>query len=180
MNESSIAVRYAKALFMLALEKNNLEQVREDMLLVQQVLIDNNRFELYLDSPVIQPSQKRELIKHVFQEHLNTITFNFLDLLIQNKRENYLGAIFRKFQSTYREYKGIQTATITSAVPMDQATREKFQQLISDTFHSAVELTVHSDENLIGGFILRVGDQQYDASVATGLKRMRRSLLTEK
>lgn len=178
MNESAIAVRYAKALFLLALEKDILEQVWEDMNLVQQALNENNRFELYLDSPVIKPSQKRELIKQVFKIQIHEISFNFLDVLIQNKRESYLQAIFRRFQSDYRDYKGIKTAVITTAVILDKSISDKIQKLISNSFQTEVDLKVNLNSDIIGGFVLRVGDQQYDASIATSLKRMRRSLLS--
>ncbi len=180
MNESSIGVRYAKALFLLAQEKNILEEVHKDMLLVNMVMTDNNRFGLYLNSPVVRPSQKRELISKVFQNQIHSISLNFLDLLIQNKRENYLDAIFRRFFTAYREYKGIKTAMITTATEIDQPTFAKIKELVSKIFKSEIDLRVNLDAALIGGYILRVEDQQYDASVATSLNRIKRTLLTIK
>ncbi len=177
MNESSIGVRYAKALFLLAQEKNILEQVREDMLLVEKAMKENSRFGLYLDSPVVRPSQKRELISKVFQNHINVISLNFLDLLIQNKRENYLESIFRRFFSDYRKYKGIKTAMITTANKISNSTYEKIKLMISNIFKSEIELNINIDAGIIGGYVLRVEDQQYDASVSTGLKRIKKSLL---
>jgi F-type H+-transporting ATPase subunit delta len=99
-------------------------------------------------------------------------------LLIQNKRENYLGSIFRRFFSDYKEYKGVKTAMITTAIQIDKSTYERIKQLLSNLFKSEIELNVNIDSSIIGGYILRIEDMQYDASVETSLKRMKRSLIT--
>lgn len=179
MNESKIAVRYAKALFLLSVEKDQLEIVQKDIILVKQTISDNPELAKYLDSPIVRPSQKSDLINKLFKEKLTSITFNFLQLLIRNKRENSLGNIFRRFLEVYSIHKGIQTAFITTAVPMDDTLRKKVMDLIGSSFKTEVELTIQENPSIIGGFILRVGDQQFDASIATGLKRMKTALLTE-
>lgn len=179
MNESKISVRYAKALFILAEEKDQLDAVRDDILLIRKVMTENELFSQYLGSPVVRSSQKSELVGKLFNDKLSLLTFKFLQLLIQNKRENYLDSIFRRFLDVYGMHKGIKSATITTVIPLDETLQKTVLDLIAKSFKTKVELTIQEDTSLIGGFILRVGDQQYDASVATGLKRIKNSLLTE-
>ena len=179
MNESKITVRYAKALFLLSIEKDILETVQKDILFVRQAISDNPELAQYLDSPIVRPSQKSNLIQKLFQNKVSEITYHFLQLLIQNKRENYLDGIIRHFLVMYSDHKGIKTAFITTAIPMDVVLRKHVIDLIGSKFKTEVELTIQEDPSIIGGFILRVGDQQYDASVATGLKRIKNALLTE-
>jgi F-type H+-transporting ATPase subunit delta len=179
MNQSKISVRYAKAFFELALEKNKLDAVYADAVLVSQALKDFSQFSLYLKSPVVKPSQKLALIREAFTGNISEISLSFLGLLVQNKRESYLEDIIRRFFDVFREYKGIKSALITTAIPLNDLVKEKFHALLSSIYKTGIELEAAQNASIIGGFVLKVGDQQYDASVATGLKRMKTALLTE-
>jgi len=179
MNQSKISVRYAKALFDLALEKNKLDAVYNDVLLVHQTLKDFGQFGQYLKSPIVKPSQKKSLIDKAFSSNISDISLNFLGVLILNKREGHLEDIIRRFFEVFRSYKGIKSAVITTAVPITDQVKEKFHALLSSIYKTGIDLQAHYDSRIIGGFVLKVGDQQYDASVATGLKQMKTALLTE-
>ncbi len=180
MNQSKIAVRYAKALFQLALEKNKLDLVNNDVVMINQALKDFGQFGLYLKSPVVKPSQKLALIREAFTGNIQDISLSFLGLLVQNKRENHLEDIIRRFFDVFRDYKGIKAALITTAVPLNDHVKKKFHALLSSIYKTSIELQAAQDASIIGGFVLKVGDQQYDASVATGLKRIKTALLTER
>jgi len=179
MNQSKISVRYAKALFQLAIEKNMLEDVRKDVVLIFQSLKEYEQFRLYLKSPVVKPSQKFNLMKEIFKNSVTEISLNFLGLLIQNKRENHLEDISRQFLDVYSKYKGIKSALITTAVPLDESIRLKLYQLLTSVYKTEIDLVTHQDSSILGGFILKIGDEQYDASIANGLRRMKTSLLNE-
>jgi len=179
MNQSKIAVRYAKALFELALEKDKLDAVRKDILFISQVLKDFPQYGLYLRSPVVRPSQKLASTREVFSGNITDISLNFISLLIENKREAQLEDIIRRFFDVYREYKGIKSVTIITAVPLNSSLKDKFLTILSSIYKKGIELQEHHDPSIIGGFVLRVEDQQYDACVASGLKKMKTVLLTE-
>lgn len=179
MNQSKISVRYAKALFQLALEKNQLEEVRKDILLVSQSLKEYEQFRLFLKSPVVKPSQKHNLMTDLFKNSVTEISLNFLGLLVQNKRENHLEDISRQFLDVYSKYKGIKSALITTAVPLDESIRQNLYQQLSSVYKAEIDLVTHQDASILGGFILKIGDQQYDASIANGLRRMKTALLNE-
>jgi F-type H+-transporting ATPase subunit delta len=179
MNQSKIAVRYVKALYLLALEKDKLDRIHADIVLINQVLKDYIQLNQYLISPVVRPSRKLALIREVFSGSIDSVTLNFLSLLIRNKRENHLEDIIRRFFDVYREHKGIKAATIITAVTLDDKTREKFLTLLSSIYKTSIELQTKQEPGIIGGFVLKVEDQQYDASVATGLKKMKTALLQD-
>ncbi len=179
MNQSKISVRYARALFQLALEKNILEDVRNDVVLVYQSLKDYEQFRLYLKSPVVKPSQKFNLMQEIFKSSVNEISLNFLGLLVQNKREKHLEDISRQFLDVYSKHKGIKSATITTAIALSEDIREKLHKQLSAVYKAEIDLVSREDTSLLGGFVIKIGDQQYDASVATGLKRMKTALLNE-
>jgi F-type H+-transporting ATPase subunit delta len=179
MNQSKIAVRYAKALLSTATEQNQLEPVFQDISTLYSALNEVQQFGMYLKSPVVKPSSKRKFVTSALQNVISGLTLNFLLVLIDNKREAELENISRWFIHLYREMKGIKSATITTVTALGDSTKLKLMKMLTELYKSDVKLELNLNPSIIGGFILKVEDQQYDASVASGIKRMRTSLLSE-
>lgn len=177
MDENKISVRYAKALFSLAKEKKVLDEVKKDVDLIYQTSRAVPEFKMILGSPVIKTSAKAKIFKEIFVKQVNSITFSFLNLLLSNKRELFLEDISRNFLALYRKSTGFKSAVISSAFALDSATVEQFRQLIRNKFKTEVELTCNVNHDLIGGFVLRVEDQQIDASVSAKLKGLKQELV---
>ncbi|MBI9056704.1 MAG: ATP synthase F1 subunit delta [Labilibaculum sp.] len=178
MNESKISVRYAKALFELGKEKELIDTVIKDIQLVDEVCKSIADFWLMVESPVVKTSQKRASMKQIFGDRINAITLNFLDLVVKNRREIYLKDISRNFLALCRKDQGILSATLTSATTIEEGSKENLSTLLSKSFNSKIELEEVVDEEIIGGFVLRVEDQQLDASVSTQLNKIKRELLS--
>ncbi len=176
MNQSKIAVRYAKAFFQVAQEKNLLEELRKDVALIAGLGAEKE-FGLLLESPVISISQKKAAFQNIFKGKVNALTLQFLEMIADNKREVYILDICRNFNSRFMELKGIKPAKVTTAIPLDSKQKEKISQTIAELFNTQVELTTEENSDLIGGFVLRVGDQQIDASVSSKLRKLERDLL---
>ena len=176
MNDSKISVRYAKALYQTALEANSLKEVMKDILLFETAW-ETPGFSDMLYSPVVTTSSKKKVVTSVFKESICQLSYDFLMLLFSNKRENYIVAIFRNFKALYKEHEGIKSAEITISSAIDENIKKKFLALLEKTFSSKIELTEHMKPEIIGGFILKVEDQQYDASVSSGLNKIRKRLL---
>lgn len=176
MNESQISVRYAKALFQSALEKKVLEKVYEDMkLLFDTCKIED--FNYMLISPSLRESKKYRLVETILDKYISEISMAMIKLVIKNNREIYLPGIARNFGEMYRKSRGIRSVSLVTAREVDESVKERISELIRKTYQSEVELTATVDKDVIGGFILRIGDRQYDASVATSLKKMKEQLL---
>jgi F-type H+-transporting ATPase subunit delta len=176
MNESQISVRYAKALFRSASEQNLLDRVYSDM----EVLSDTCRIEDFhymLTIPSLQPSQKSIVVESVLKDHISEISSAMIRLVIMNRRETYLPGIARNFRDLYRREKGIRAASLVTAQPVDQEAINKIKKLIANAYNAEVELTSKVNKEVIGGFILTVEDRRYDASVASGLRKIRNQLL---
>ncbi len=176
MSESQISVRYAKALFQSASEQQNLERVYEDMeLLSNTCKLDDFQFMLVL--PSMQTSQKYKMVGSIFAGHLSKISLSMINLVIKNKRELYLPGIARNYADMYRKAMGIRTAKLVTAQPVDDSARNGIKELIGKMYDSDVELSSFVDEDIIGGFVLTVENQQYNASVANSLKKLKKKLL---
>lgn len=176
MNDSKISVRYSKALFQTALEKNNVDKVTADMLLIQEISKDTETHE-FLDSPVIPPSKKSAIFHKILGGNVQEITMSLVDLLVKNGRESFLPAIARSFIHETRVYKGITEAVLTTAVPVDEKVKTQISHMIAETFSTKVELKEVIDPDIIGGFILRVDDNYLDASLKNKLRKIKKELL---
>ena len=176
MNESQISVRYAKALFQSALEKKQLDTVYGDMELVSDTCKVDDFMEMMM-MPSLQVSQKITMANALFQKHLSKLSLSLINLVIENKREAHLAGIARNFSALYRKNQGIRSASLVTATPIDDASLKDIKALIKKAYDSEVELSSAVDEDVIGGFILTVEDQQYDASVANSLKKIKKQLL---
>ncbi len=177
MNESKISVRYARALFELAKEEKLNDQVKSNMLYLLGIIDEVPEFRLLIDDPLIKINQKKEIVRALFKNQLEDLTLQFLYMIIRSKRESYLPSITRTYMKFYKKDKGIKSAVFTTPQPVSDTLRNTIIKLVSKKLNIRVELEEKTDEKLIGGFILRIEDQQIDASVASHLNNIRKELL---
>lgn len=174
MSNSRVAARYIKSLLGLAVEKGVLEETNQDMQLFAKTCKENRSFELLLKSPIIKHDKKREILLKLFTGKVNTLTLSIFDILTRKNREALLPSIATDFHAAYNTYKNIGKATVTTAVPLDAKLRGEIEVLVKKlSDKKQIELTETVDPDLIGGFILNVGDKQIDASVKNKLKTLK-------
>jgi F-type H+-transporting ATPase subunit delta len=175
MEGTRVATRYAKSFLDLALEQGLLEKAYADMKFVAEVCSTNHDFVVFLKSPIVNTDKKQAVLKAVFDGRLNKITETYIDLIAAKKREMYLAEIAEEFLNQYNEKKQILKAVVTTAAGIDEATRKQVLNLVKGTGDNEVILEEKINKDLIGGFIIRVGDKQIDASIARKLNSLRRS-----
>jgi len=177
MNQSKISVRYARALFQSALDKNILEKVNEDMKFILSICSLPDVKEL-LKSPVIVPSKKTKILHKIFGDDLQKLTLSLIDLTVRHGRESSIPAIARVFTHETMTYNGITETVLTTAVKVGPRVRGQISALVSDLFKTKVDLKENIDKSIIGGFILKVDDNYFDASVRNKLRKIRKELGT--
>jgi F-type H+-transporting ATPase subunit delta len=167
------AIRYAKALLDLANSQNSTETLNSDMTLIANTIAKNKDLAIMLESPVIRTSVKKAILQEIFSDS-NQLTTSLIDTLIQNKRIAILGAVAEKYNQLYDDLRGSQIAIVTTAVPLTGDLELKVLAKVKELTDKAVELENIVDESILGGFILRVGDKQYNASIANQLNKLKR------
>lgn len=171
MPNPRLATRYAKSLIDLSIEKGQVDQVYADILWLHSVCKSNRDFVNMLKSPVISGDKKIRIVDAVAGGKFSTLTSAFNTLLINKNRENYLPEIANAFISQYKEYKNIQTVKLTTASPAsDELKQAIISQVKKITGFDNIELEEKVDKEIIGGFVLQVGDKLVDTSVAYDLK----------
>lgn len=174
MSEQRAASRYAKSILDLAQERGNLPQVKEDMDLFAKTLEQNRDLRLLLRNPIVKHDKKLAILRAIFGGKVSEVTEKFFTIITQHNRESALEWVATEFQSQYERLRGIQVAQVTTAQPLTPALREEVTELVRhQSGLQSITLTEKVDESLIGGFVLRIGDQQIDDSVRNRLRKLR-------
>lgn len=174
MADSRAASRYVKSLLDLAVERKVLEEVHRDMVYFTEVISKSRQLELLLQSPVIKHDQKLEILKRIFSGKVHSLTMAFFDIITRKNREPILATVAREFHNAYNEYKGVGKATVTTAIPLDSNARSEVEKLVREySDKKEIELIERVDPELIGGFVLNVGDRQVDASIKSKIKTLK-------
>jgi F-type H+-transporting ATPase subunit delta len=173
MAQSRAAIRYAKAALALANEQSSASKVNDDMKSIANAVANSKDLSDMLQSPVINLIAKKAALLQVFPD-LNTLSAKLIDTLVDNKRINMLDAVAQKVNVLFDESQGTQIAKVTTAVPLTDELKVKVLAKVKELTGKEAEIQSTVDESILGGFILRVGDIQYNASIANKLDKLKR------
>ncbi|AOM77796.1 ATP synthase F1 subunit delta [Pedobacter steynii] len=175
MLENKAASRYAKSLIDLSNEQNALEEIKSDMVLLDQVIDQNPELEAILKNPIVPLDKKSGILENVFGAKVNAVTKAFLKLVVNKGRSEILFGTAKAFIQQYNAIKGIVTAEVTSATELTEANRAEIVAIVKkEVGANEVVIKEKVNDKLIGGFILKVGDKQFDASIASGLNKLKK------
>ncbi len=175
MRVNLLAKRYAQALFDLSLEYKIVEKVASDMRMVGRVLTENRELRRVMANPVLNGEKKIKILDRLFRERLNELTLRFFNLIVRKGREVYLESICLAFENIYKDYKNVVGAELITATKSDDKIRKLVVGKLKAITDKDIELKEIVNEDIIGGFVLRLEDYQYDASVTTQLRRLRKN-----
>ena len=175
MSSTRAAIRYAKAILDLATSKNVANEVSNDMFLIATTINENLELDTFIQNPTIKVEAKENALLEVFA-NTNGVTKSLFHLLFENKRFEILSAIASEYNKLFDEMNGVQVAKVTTAIPMDADLEAKVKAKIATFSDKKVTIENIVDASIIGGFILRIGDKQYNASIANRLQVLKREL----
>ncbi|MEZ4809884.1 MAG: ATP synthase F1 subunit delta [Allomuricauda sp.] len=173
MNQNRAAIRYAKATLDFAIEKKAADVVENDMRSIAHTIDENKELQALLGSPIVKGELKRNALLEIFKD-TDEISKGLIGTLTDNKRIAMLQEVAYKYIILYEKRKGEDVAQVTTAVPLTADLEKKILEQVSKLTGNKVTLENKVDENIIGGFVLRIGDLQYDASIANKLNGLKR------
>jgi len=174
MRVTLLAKRYARALFDLALETKKLEKVAKDMVLLEGIVRDSRELRLLLNNPVLDAHKKNKVLKKIFEGKVEELSMRFILLLTRKGREKYIPYIAKAFNDIYKDHNNIVDVTLTTAYVTDKEIKDSVLKLLKSITDKNIELEEHIDEDIIGGYLINLEDYQYDATIKTQLKRLRK------
>lgn len=177
MSEHRAAYRYAKALMDLAVEQGQVSGMEKDMRLIQDTIQENETLREVLHNPTLTGADKKDALTTIFKGS-QPLTNELFKLLATNKRIDILKGIAGQFIALFEQMQGQEVATVVTAVPLNKALETKLLKKLQEISGKEVTLENEIDTDLIGGFILRVGDLEYNASLSGKLEKLERKLLS--
>jgi F-type H+-transporting ATPase subunit delta len=174
MRVTLLAKRYAQALFDLALENNVLERTAKDMILLSTVVKENRELKLLLANPVLDSHKKINILRSIFEGKVEELSLRFFLLITRKGREKYIPFIAEAFSEIYKEHQNIVEVSFSTAYQTDEEVKNSVLKLLTKITDKNIDLTEVIDDDLIGGYLINMEDYQYDASVKSQLKRLRK------
>ena len=177
MNQGKIPVRYARALFQSALEKGIEGEVYNDMLMILEVSSLSD-FRDIMTNAVVKPGKKVSIVNEVFDGKINPLTLRLLNIVIDNGRGDYINGVARMYIDEIRRQKGITPVHLTTSAPIEEILQEKIGKEVGKVFNTKVEMSGEVKDDLIGGFVLRIGDRYLDLSIKKKLALIKKELIS--
>ena len=174
MANSRAAIRYAKAILDLAKDQNIAEAINADMQLITRTVTDNKDLKILLQSPIVKIDTKVATLKEIFAS-VNPLTLKLVDVLAANKRLDVFATTATEYTTLFDAANGFQKAVVTTAIPLTDAMNTKVLAKVKELTGKEAIIENKVDETILGGFILRVGDMQYNASIANKLNNLKRT-----
>ncbi|MFK5878273.1 MAG: ATP synthase F1 subunit delta [Flavobacteriaceae bacterium] len=174
MSNNRAALRYAKALLSLSNDKNIADETYASMQLIAATIEGSNELQMVLESTLIKSGVKKNALLAVFENNINTISIKLIDLLIENKRLSDFGSVAEQYISLYDSLMGKQKALVITAIPLTDDLKTQVLAKVKELTGKEAILENEINPDIIGGFILRVSDVQYDASIANKLTVLKR------
>lgn len=169
------AKRYAKGLIHFANESNQAEKVNSEMKDLKASIVNSRELAVFLASPVLDAKRKIKIASELFGG-FSTTTQNFIKLVINQGRGDILGEIASEYNGIYNHQNKISVAEVISATPLNDGLVSQIVETAKQQFNLNHSIQIENKVNpdLIGGFILRIGDKQIDSSVLSKLTRLKK------
>lgn len=176
---TAVAEHYAQAVFELAEKDGKVERVLNDISLINLTLSSDPEASRLLRHPGVPATEKKAAFAEVVKtKKLDDLVGRLIDMLCDRRRLEILPALEKAYKDLLRERKGIVVGTIVSAEPLDDTQRAHLETRLRQKLGKQLELQMEVDESLIGGFMLKIGDQVIDGSLKGRLQAVERSLLS--
>jgi F-type H+-transporting ATPase subunit delta len=174
MSEIQVATRYAKSLIDLAGEQSAVETIKKDIELFLATCRANPELQAILKNPIISLDKKANILDGLFSGKVHDMILSFFRIVVRKGRAEILFATAKEFITQYNVIKNVVKATVTSASPLSQENISQIEDVVKKSTNGEVILTSIVDPKLIGGFILKVGDKQFDTSISSKLNKLRK------
>lgn len=171
---------YARTLLDLANERQQAEGMAQELGQLQEIVEANPAFKTILSDPAIRTSDRTALLEKVFSGNVSPLMWNFLRVLNSRGALKLLGEIADAYEDLLNDQMGRVEVDVTVAQKLSADELEEVRQRVSKALKKEAVVHQYVDESIIGGLVLRVGDQMIDASVRHQLQAMRERLLSQR
>ena len=179
MSTYRVSYRYAKSLLLLAKEKKILNKISLDGELIYNTISNSKELRSVLKSPIVKLNIKKSLLNKIFKNKISKESLNFLDFVIEKNREDILFEIFKEFLLLVDKENNILNTKVISAIALNDKTKKSIVRNFENRTGKSIKVNYSLDPGLIGGFIIKIEDTVYDASIKNQLQLLRKKFSEE-
>jgi ATP synthase F1 delta subunit len=171
-----IAVVYGRSLFEAALEQDKLDVVREQLGEFADALNEDRELQVFFFSPYFSTQEKKDGLNRAV-DGAEPIFLNFLELLLENHRMPAIFRIRREYDRLWEHHNRLLPVSVTSAVELDEQTVRHIGDRIAEQTGRTIDLSSTVEPDILGGIVVRVGNQVLDASIRNRLETLRKQVV---
>ncbi|MEE8185511.1 MAG: ATP synthase F1 subunit delta [Thermodesulfobacteriota bacterium] len=175
--EDQIISSYAEALLKIAMAEDFVERVEEESINLKKILAVS-KFKEFFYNPKINSAEKKDALREILEkEGISSITLNYLNLIVDQRRERLFSKIIEEFLRLVSTASGKVVAYMVSAIPLSSDIIRQMEERLSGSTGKEVEIKAEVDESIVGGFIIRMGNKVVDASLQKQLQMIKEEML---
>lgn len=176
--EKEFTKEYATALFDLSLEKNNIEAIKEELIIVSAAFLGSKQFEKLLSHPQLSKENKKDIVNDVFIG-LNTTLLHFLYVIIENDRIFDIKFINKEFSKLYNEYKEVINVEARTTIPLTENQIEVLKNKLSVKYRHKIKIDNIIDNSIGGGMLLKMNHETIDYTIKNQLHNLKSHILKQ-
>ncbi len=172
----SVEKVYSEALFEIASEDNTSDVLFGELDSLSQIFKSNPELSKLLFAPTVSITDKLEIVNNIFGGRISQTALNFICVLTEKNRINYLPSIAQSYKNLYNEKNNIVEIKVTTSVPLSDNLRQKLKCKLEAVYGKKVTMAEYVDEKLIGGIVINYGNTMLDGSVKAKLDKMQKQI----
>jgi F-type H+-transporting ATPase subunit delta len=166
-----LAEIYARALFELAERSKMVNAIKDDLDIVQNLIIKEKDFGALMASPYFSPDYKEQIAQKIFSGKLSDLTIDFLRVVIRHNRMVFLPQIINRFNEIWEAHHGYKIVQVTVSQVLNSQETEMLSADMARAMNNKVKLQIGVNPSIMGGVIIRFGDRVIDNSIRSRLRR---------
>ena len=172
-----VSKTYGDALFELAVESGQMDEMLEEARGIQKILQEDNELFKLMNHPKIVNVGKIKILEQIFKGRVQDEITGLMRMIVSKGHYGEMESVFAYFIDQVKEYKNIGTAYVTAPMPLSDSQKKQVKdKLLKTTKYVEFEMYYDVDESLIGGMVIRIGDRVIDSSVKSRLQTLTREL----
>lgn len=171
-----VSKRYAYSLFEAGLELDKLNEFKEELMYITNILEKETKLNQILTHPKISKDEKKDLLSTLFKTKVSQEVLNFLYIIVDKRREGYLPEMSKYFEELFNEHENIVEVTAITAVPMKNKSMDKLTLVLANKMNKTIKLKNIVNKDVIGGVFLRVEDRVIDGTIRGQLETMEKTI----
>lgn len=171
---------YTKSLLEIALTEGLLDQVEEDLMAVASALRNNLQLKEVISGDKVPAAKKKEIVSAIFSGKLSSLVMNFIDLIIDQAREELLSSLAQDFSKKAYAARNVAQAEVITAVPINEELQKDIGKRLAQILKKEIEVKSRIDESILGGLVIKVEGKVIDGSLRRQLEDLHGTLTSGK